>query len=313
MKTQSKRNKPEGKQPYEMSGRKRGRAQPSAAASIPPSGSSPNSLTASALTSDPQSPAPVGAVPLRETCLEQIRKRYPGFQPRDDWDILQLGTGPPRKGTHQELYAWLDEWHAQCLEIDPQIDEGTKQVLDTRMETTRRKPKPGATGDPDELVYTRPIPDSKYSVRLFPGALDAAEYCMDFVETATGEPVNSPFEYELWNIPNPETPWLGMPIVGQLESIERAHGIKQEDILPGEEKFVLRDGQTCMLTRPEKRPIWFTVPIRARPVEHALEAMDKLDFPELAIRGRYTAKHISGRLQVVCAPESDLGAHILGR
>ncbi|KAI0351333.1 hypothetical protein OH77DRAFT_1439313 [Trametes cingulata] len=279
MKAESRRERQKAKQPYGRSQQRRTRAQ-APVSSTSHTSDAPRSKSSPATFNMGPAPIPSStAVPFRETCLEQIRTRYPGFTPRDDWDILQLGTGPPRKGTHKELYAWLDEWHAQCLEIDPRIDAGTKQVLDTRMETTGKKPKPG-----DQYVYTRPIPHSAYSVRLFPGALDAAEYCMDFVESATGEPANSPFEYELWNIPNPETPGagVGLPVVGQLRSIERAHGIKQEDILPGAEKFVLCDGQTCMLTRPGMRPVWFTVPIRTQPPSEALDAMDKLDFPKIA-------------------------------
>ncbi|KAI8973979.1 hypothetical protein BD414DRAFT_498761 [Trametes punicea] len=99
---------------------------------------------------------------------------------------------------------------------------------------------------------------------------------MDFVDSATGEPVNSPFEYELWGVPDPETPWA-MPMCGRLRSIERAHGIKQEDILPGEERFVLRDGQTCMLMRPGKKSLRFTVPVRLRKAVE--EPVDVVDLP----------------------------------
>ncbi|KAI0364685.1 hypothetical protein BV20DRAFT_1105431 [Pilatotrama ljubarskyi] len=208
--------------------------------------------------------------------MEIIRERYPGLAPRSDWEILHLASTPLRKGTHEEMYAWLDEAYAFQSGVGDDLNEGAAWLLDTRMEHSG--PRPG-----DKLVYIRPIPDCDYSIRLFPGALDAAEYCMDFVDTATGKAVNSPFKFELWNIPNPETPWLGIPMAGKLRSIERAHGIKQEDILPGEEKFVLRDGQTCMLTRPEKRPVWFTVPIRPQPNAQAMEAMDKIEFPRLAI------------------------------
>ncbi|KAI0351334.1 hypothetical protein OH77DRAFT_1429884 [Trametes cingulata] len=274
MKSKTKREKPRATQPYAT--HEQGRSCPQAAVpAVSPTVDKPPSDSSLATANAPASIPVSAALPLRDICLEQIRMKYPGFEPRDDWDLLQLGRGAPRKGTHQELYAWLDEWHAQNLALDPHIDEATTKLLDTRMEVTGKKPKPG-----DEHVHARPIPNSEYSVRLFPGALDAAEYCMDFVTTATGEPVNSPFEYELWNIPNPETPWLGIPVVGQLRSIEHAHGIEQKDILPGEERFVLRDGQTCMLTRPGMRPVWFTVPIRPRPPSEALNTMDRLDFPK---------------------------------
>ncbi|CDO75337.1 hypothetical protein BN946_scf184966.g5 [Trametes cinnabarina] len=176
------------------------------------------------------------------------------------------------------------------------IDESVKTVLDAFMEQSgvylqfvfpvslqtlifgvwQRKPRAH-----DPLVFVRPIPDSKYSIRLFPGSLSRAEYCMDFIDTKTGEPVNSPFEHELWSVPNSDTPWLTMPMVGKLRSAERGHGIKQDDILPGEEKYFLRDGQTCILTRPGKRSVRFTVPIRRRPEIEEIETMDVLDFPKV--------------------------------
>ncbi len=130
-------------------------------------------------------------------------------------------------------------------------------------------------------MFVRPIPDCKYSLRLFPGSLSAAEYCLDFVDSATGEPVNSPFEYELWAVPDPDTPWLSMPITGKLRSIERGHGIKQEDILLGEEKFVLRDGQTCVLMRSGKQPVRFTVPLRRVETTDVVEDVYVIDLPKV--------------------------------
>lgn len=142
------------------------------------------------------------------------------------------------------------------------------------------KPKDSAPAD-NKRVFIRPVPDTKYSFRLFPGSLSAAEYCMDFVETATGKPVNSPFEYELWGVTgDSDTPWLTMPICAKLRTIERAHGIKQESILPGAEKFVLRDGQTCVLIRPGQRSLRFTVPVRKRTAPPAIDDMDVVDLPK---------------------------------
>lgn len=82
----------------------------------------------------------------------------------------------------------------------------------------------------------------------------SAEYCPDLVETATGKPVNSPFEYELWGVPNTDadTPWLSIPMCGKLRSTEQSHGMKQADVLPGEEKLVLRGGQTVSWRVPSQ-------------------------------------------------------------
>ena len=108
---------------------------------------------------------------------------------------------------------------------------------------------------------------------------------MDFVQTSTGEPVNSPFEFELFAIPNPKRAWLEPGAGGQLRSFERGFRIKQEDILPGEEKWLLQDGQSCLLRRPGMKDLVFTVPIRPLPEpeeDKTKEAdVDTLDFPEV--------------------------------
>ncbi|KAI8994077.1 hypothetical protein BD414DRAFT_576670 [Trametes punicea] len=173
-----------------------------------------------------------------------------------------------REGTPAELFACIDE----------QLESQSKGVgYETLLEGL--KPSPDSTHD-NKYVFIRPIPESKFSIRLFPGSISAAEYCLDFVDSKTGQPVNSPFEYELWSVPNPEAPWLTMSMTGKLKSIEQAFGINKSDILPGEEKYVLRDGQTCLLTRPDKKPVRFTVPIRLHdPVEDAT-LVDIIDLPQ---------------------------------
>lgn len=102
---------------------------------------------------------------------------------------------------------------------------------------------------------------------------------MDFVDTATGQPDNSPFEFELWAVPNPQSPWLALPS-GRLHSLERRFHVAPDKILPGEEKWVLRDGQTCLLKRPGKRDVMFTVPIRQQQQTFQYD-VDILEFPKV--------------------------------
>lgn len=124
------------------------------------------------------------------------------------------------------------------------------------------KPLPG-----DEDVRIRPIPDSDYSIRLWGKGMETlGQYCFDFVANDTLEPVNSPFEFELIGMWNKDAPWLPPFGSAKLLSIERAHGTRQEDIPPGEEKFGAMEGTICLLKRPGKRDVTFTVPIRPRPV-----------------------------------------------
>ena len=98
---------------------------------------------------------------------------------------------------------------------------------------------------------------------------------MDFVHTSTGEPVNSPFAFELWSTADASS--LGPAF--RLVSLERSWGYSQQDIIPGGEKFVLRDGMRCLLRRPGRKDLRFTVPIRAVPVE--APGTDDLDFPSV--------------------------------
>ena len=48
----------------------------------------------------------------------------------------------------------------------------------------------------------------------------------------------------------------------QIFSVERHHRIPQEKIRPGEERFILHDGQTHLLRRSGHDDVQFTVPIR---------------------------------------------------
>ncbi|KAH9854445.1 hypothetical protein C2E23DRAFT_818719 [Lenzites betulinus] len=239
--------------------------------------------TQSQTKSNPPPPSTFGNEPVlfRNLCMMKIRQKYPGVEPRNDFEIARL-CERRFHGSPAEIYAELDKQLAQDAKTygyDVFMGLSTK-LLDTYMEPTGIKPDEPCP-DP-KFVFVRPVPGSKYSIRLFPGSVSAAEYCMDFVESATGKPVNSPFQFELWGIPNLETPWLSIPMCGQLRSIEKAHGIKQKDILPGEEKFILRDGQTCVLKRPGKRPFRFTVPIRRlpKPKVPKVETQDVADLPK---------------------------------
>jgi len=134
------------------------------------------------------------------------------------------------------------------------------------------KPSPG-----EDDVHVRPIPNSDYSLRLWGKGLELKrEYCLDFVHSVTGQPVNSPFEYELWVVPNKSAPWLP-GVKSRIYSLERGFGIPQEDILPGEEKFVLLEGTNCVLVRPGMRSVHFEVPIRS-PLNCDLGDVDEITF-----------------------------------
>ncbi|KAI9059092.1 hypothetical protein FKP32DRAFT_1580651, partial [Trametes sanguinea] len=264
------------KKPYSDGARKRKTVpEPGSAASAGPSASA--EIPEFLMCTDPGPDPGNGAVLNRDFYTPFVRKNFPTFEPQSDWELAVLTTAPVR-GTNEEIRAWLDRMRVADVELfgsEEIIERMATKTLNTWAENTgvrRSVPLPGT-----KFVFTQPIPDSIYSIRLFPGSISAAEYCMDFVVTATGQAVNSPFEFELWAVPHPDAPHL-TPFTGRLWSIEHAHGIKQKDILPGEEKFVLRDGLTCLLRRPGKTAVRFTVPTR-RKTNSTGPPVDVLSFP----------------------------------
>ncbi|KAI0752788.1 hypothetical protein C8Q80DRAFT_1217221 [Daedaleopsis nitida] len=203
---------------------------------------------------------------VREVALQIIRKRYPNFKPRNDYEIVAL-SGSRYRGPESEIPAWLDGEYARQVAVMGSAEhaiEISEAMLSSREIITGLKLSPGTPN-----VFVRPILHSSYSIRLFPGSLSSQEFCMDFVDTSTGRPVNSPFAFELLQVSDPG----GTPLPGaRIRSIER-------DISRGEEKFVLRDGMTCILRRPGRRDVEFTVPIRPTPPPSRRDDVDYLDFP----------------------------------
>ncbi|KAI0688970.1 hypothetical protein C8Q76DRAFT_765596 [Earliella scabrosa] len=199
-----------------------------------------------------------------------IRKTFPNFVPRNDFDILALSDNRYH-GSEAEIYTWLDGELAILVEAMGDVESaiaGAEAILGVCENITGAKP---TTTTPH--VFVRPIPHSPYSLRLFPGSVSLKEFCMDFVHTKTGRPVNSPFPFELWSTSGQ---FHCQPTV-RLVSLERLWGHSQKSVAPGEEKFVLREGTTCILRRPGRRDLRFTVPVRVCPVDSS--DVDELDLP----------------------------------
>lgn len=121
------------------------------------------------------------------------------------------------------------------------------------------KPSVGATN-----VSIRPVTDTGYSMRLWPASEEL--WCLDFIDSTTQEPINKPFKFELWAEPMEtfnRAPWLPISVLSKrLRSMEFGFGLTEDEIEEGEEKFVLMDGQTCLLKRTGCHDIRFTVPNR---------------------------------------------------
>ncbi|KAH9855903.1 hypothetical protein C2E23DRAFT_866509 [Lenzites betulinus] len=198
---------------------------------------------------------------VRDIVLEGIRERYPFYTPKNDWEIMCLNDGY-YKGGPEGIAAYLEEElriTAGASGNRDYVHQMSTQCLSAKADPTGLKPRPGDFG-----VFIRPLPDSDYSVRLFPGSKAASEYCLDFVLTKTGEPVNSPFEFTLFAGPGATVPLGTTPTVG-VRPLECSFGIPIDKIPPGKEKFLFRDGQLCTLRRPGHQDVQFTIPIRRRP------------------------------------------------
>lgn len=101
------------------------------------------------------------------------------------------------------------------------------------------------------------VPDSEYTVRLWPASPSHQMHCLDFVDTETTLPVNSPSDFELWTVLNVAPSTVEYQRVHSLENI---HGYYSEAIVAGEEKFVVRDGMQYALCRPGKEVFFFNAP-----------------------------------------------------
>lgn len=89
--------------------------------------------------------------------------------------------------------------------------------------------------------------------------------------------MNSPFEYELWAVPNKKTPLVSCPS-GRLFTLEQGGSSKPRDIGEGEEKSVLFEGTACRLIRPGKKPIYFEVPTKPRPQNEVHDCDEEVVF-----------------------------------
>ncbi|EIW52413.1 uncharacterized protein TRAVEDRAFT_53836 [Trametes versicolor FP-101664 SS1] len=265
-------------QPYDSSKRSKANSQhptPSIIKTTLPSVAETPSTTS---TPESQSTRPTKPLhSIRELAMKKIRKHYPYFTPRNDWEVLYLSNAP-YSGSEAGLYERLDKFLAVNIQEQGSYDAvvaGATKELDELLDWTGFKPSPG---DPE--VFVRPLSGSEYSIRLFSGNAESKDYCLDFVLTSTGEPVNSPFKFDLLCLPDPNAP-IGLTPIMSMHPLECAFGIPQHEIEPGEEKFLLHDGQHCLLRRPGHRDVRFTVPIRRRlQVEAAPVDADVLAFPE---------------------------------
>ncbi len=102
------------------------------------------------------------------------------------------------------------------------------------------------------------------------------QYCLDFVLSSdVTKAVNSPANFTLWTtFPT----YSSLPTrLMQIHSLEETMGLHRDRIRPGEERFILVEGQHCLLQRPGFRGMSFTVPVRTPVVVHPFPDTDFVD------------------------------------
>jgi len=138
------------------------------------------------------------------------------------------------------------------------------------------KPLPGDNDD----VYIRPIPGSDFSIRIFGKYMEhTRRYGLDFVRTSTGRPENSPFEFELIAVPKQDSELYTLSELSWSRLYSAEHGMGEQNILPGEERWILPEGMTCLLRRRGYRNLYFEIPTRQHEITHRVRyEADVLDF-----------------------------------
>ena len=138
-------------------------------------------------------------------------------------------------------------------------------------------------GDKTPHVYIKPIENTHYSIRLWPGSHELRLWCMDFVDSRTREPKNSPFPSQLYAVPKTwETPWLSQEQPRPVISLQEMHGMSKDDIPDGCEKFILSDGQQCVLMIKGGLRIRFNVPVRlanGKRIPDFVRPTQRIEFP----------------------------------
>ncbi|KAL0954908.1 hypothetical protein HGRIS_003840 [Hohenbuehelia grisea] len=113
--------------------------------------------------------------------------------------------------------------------------------------------------DKNPYIRVRRIPNSKYSIRVFPGCPNERFFCIDLLLTPTGQPIKLPAHYELWAFP---------PTDPMFPAIPTARLVPHEtDCADDDQKFIVHDGQRIVLKRPGQPEVRFTMPNRPHQME----------------------------------------------
>ncbi|KAH0826518.1 hypothetical protein J3R83DRAFT_5525 [Lanmaoa asiatica] len=106
------------------------------------------------------------------------------------------------------------------------------------------------------------IPDSQnLAIRAWDGNFqEFGLYCFDLYNRLTHTAVNLPHDYKICHASNRTFVLGGRG--SELVSWERAWNVPQQNMRPGQERFVVPEGSQLALVRPAKEPFYFVLPRR---------------------------------------------------
>ncbi|KAI0308984.1 hypothetical protein OF83DRAFT_1180149 [Amylostereum chailletii] len=207
------------------------------------------------------------AQPAYETYREHftriVQKRYPNITPKNDMHLFMLARDTPDKTPEARIERLAKERTRTGITL-AQARKKVLSELNDRLEQRATvyglKPEPG-----EEEVHYLPLPDTKLDIRVWgKGLAHKHKYCLDFVDKATREPVNSPRDFELWAVPQLNMWWLPS-FSGKCQSAEVAFGVDRNKISPGQEKYLVTEGASYRLVRKGLKDVFFTIPMRPVP------------------------------------------------
>ncbi|KAI0696211.1 hypothetical protein C8T65DRAFT_743660 [Cerioporus squamosus] len=230
----------------------------------------------------------MGYTPIREPptwgeVLRQQCQRYPNFHPETPFEIYALGlAGPllpaPEDASKSTIRAFLKNTFDEILrEHDGDlllVEEMVRKFLQDPAHITGKRPV-----NPDGY-RVRTVPGTNYSIRMWEGSRQAAEWVFEVYDNQTNSPLCPPEgTIQVWHVPNPG--WgEGYPARHEIAPLEDLLNSSLGGRAKGK-TYLLHDGETCVVNFKEKNTsISFTAPTRSLGPTYGKEGHDHytLDF-----------------------------------
>jgi hypothetical protein len=89
----------------------------------------------------------------------------------------------------------------------------------------------------------------------------------DFVDPLTSHPINLPPGWKVFAVSGPFTKFsmfsaMPVPLKIEIKSLEAHHGVRPEDLRPGEERYMEGEGTRLLVVSPWGEEALFQLPIR---------------------------------------------------